>query len=182
MHDVSGGTSVQSEAVPPPSVAPQATPVATGPPTRSLIWLGAIIALAAAILGALAVGGLWLLTSGAGSGPGAAPWIEGLEYTYAGSSVGVGVGIFLAALGLAQREALPNLWFPVGGTLVLIGSVGSTAVQLYIRALMFGGHFPSFEVLSNLEWIGSGIGLFYPLGLGCFLFGFVARRGAPWPR
>lgn len=175
-----GGMLAQPGAVPTPSAAPQMPEFGAGERGRSLIWLGAIVALVGAVVAAVMVGAEWTLARNVSSGTPQAALYEGFLYTYLGSAAAVGVGIFLAALGLAQRGPRKNVWFVLGGAMVLIGSVGSAAVSIYVQSLFFGGQFPGIDTIMSLDMLNSAIGLLYPLGLGILLFGFVVPRGATW--
>lgn len=177
---MSGGMLDQPAPVPPPLVAPRVPQVGSGSRAPFLVWMGAILALGGSILAVVVVAIEWTLSRNVVSGTPEATVIEALGFTYIASYAVVGAGIFLAALGLAHREPQRNAWFLLGGTLVLIGSVGSAAVNLYIRSLFSSGQFPGIETISTLSLLGSLISPLYPLGLGIFFFGFVVPRRPGW--
>lgn len=144
------------------------------------MWLGAIVAIVGAIIAAGSFAVLWVATSGGTFGTGPTTFYETLDYAYLGSQGVVGVGVFVAALGLALRGPRRNIWFLLGGALVLIGTVGSASVSVYLESLLFGGRFPGVQVISSLSAISQALSLLEPVGLGLLLLGFVLPRGASW--
>ncbi len=144
--------------------------------------LGAIVAIVGAIVAAGSVVVMWAATSGVTPGTPQAAFDEMVDYAYVGSGGVVGVGIFLAALGLAFHGPRTNIWFLLGGALVLIGSVGSASVSMYVQSLFFGGHFPGVQAFSELTTISTAMAVLEPAGIGILLLGFVLPRGSSWMR
>lgn len=178
---MSGEMPVAAVPVAPPGGGWTASTAQPKPIARRLAWIGALVALAGAGLAVLVVTIEWTFFLGnVTAGTPAAALIDGLLYTYYASQAVIGVGVFLAALGFALRGPQRNNWFLLGGVLVLIGAVGVSTFDIYIRSLFAGGNFPGIATIQTLSIAGSIFGLMDPLGIGLILLGFVLPRGASW--
>ena len=145
-----------------------------------MVLLGGIVAIVGAIIAAGAIAIIWATPSGVGPGTPQLVLYELVDYAFIGSRGVVGAGVFLAALGLAVHRPRMNILLLLGGTLVLIGTVGSASVSIYMQSLFFGGAFPGVAAVESLSLISTVVSILEPAGFGVMLLGFVLPRSTSW--